>query len=135
VSFDPGTGDCRQIGLGLAADAVVVTTNCAVGDDPDAMTDVVDHVDVFDLDGHPLVSISGDRLGPIGTSDRWLTVKTDEPGSPGVYAYSFEDGRFLRLTDEASLYSGDATGAGDRLVWERPVDGDRGVAFTLARMR
>jgi hypothetical protein len=135
VSFDPGTGDCRQIGIGLAADAVVVTTNCAVGDDPDVMTDVVDHVDVFDLEGNPLVSISGDRLGPIGTSDRWLTLKTDEPGAGGVYAYSFEDGRFLRLTDEPSPYTGDATGAGDRLVWARPVDGDRGVAFTLARMR
>lgn len=135
VTFDPHTGDCRQIGIGLAADAVVVTTNCAIGDDPNAMTDIVDHVDVFGLDGRPLVSITGDQLGPVATSDRWLTVKTRERGRTGVYAYSFEDGRFLRLTDEESTYTGDATGAGDRLVWERPVDGDRGVAFTVARMR
>ncbi|RYP85216.1 hypothetical protein EKO23_13240 [Nocardioides guangzhouensis] len=135
VSFDPHTGDCRQIGVGLAADAVVVTTNCAIGDDPNAMTDIVDHIDVFDLDGRPLASLTGDQLGPVATSDRWLTVKTREEGRAGVYAYSFDDGRLLRLTDRESSYTGDAAGAGDRLVWERPVDGDHGVAFTVARMR
>jgi hypothetical protein len=134
VTFDPETGDCRQIGIGLAADAVVVTTNCAIGSDPDAMTDIVDHIDIFDLEGRPLASIAGETLGPISTSDRWLTVRTRDRGREGTYAYSFADGRFLRLDDALSRYVSGAAGSGDRLVWETPVNGDRGVTFTVARM-
>ena len=134
VTFDPHTGDCRQIGIALAADAVVVSTNCAVGDDPDVMTDVVDHVSVFRLDGTPLVSFTGDAMAA-QASDRWLTMRSRSRGETGTYVYSFDDGRFLRLADELSAYSGDGAGAGDRVVWERPVDGENGVQFTVARMR
>ncbi|MGY2873387.1 hypothetical protein ACVW00_000577 [Marmoricola sp. URHA0025 HA25] len=135
TSFDPHTGRCDQKDLGVTADRVVVMVNCADAGSEKTETDVVDRIDVFDLAGHPLARITGDELGPVRMTGRFLTVSSWKKDQTGSYTYDLETGRFLRVEDSMSGLAGNETGSGSTLVWQRRLDGDNGGTYVVAAMR
>jgi hypothetical protein len=135
TSFDPGTGACDQKDLGITADRVVVMVNCADAGAEQTETDVVDRIDVFDLAGRPLARITGDELGPVRVTDRFLTVSSWKQGQAGTYTYDLDSGRFLKVEASMSGLTGEETGSGSTLVWQRRLDGDSGATYVVAAMR
>lgn len=135
TSFDPHTGDCLGKAIGLTADRVVLMSNCDDGAGDSEYSDVVTRIDVFDLDGTPLTRISGDDLGPVRMTDRFLTLASWEDETAGTYTYDLDSGGFLRVTDAMSALAGNETGDGSTLVWEQRLDGDTGATYVVARMR
>jgi hypothetical protein len=135
ASFDPGTGDCVEKDLGLTADRIVLMTNCSDVAGDDEFNDVVDRIDVFDLEGRPLARITGDDLGPVRMTDRFLTVSSWEEDRAGTYTYDLATGSFLRVTKAMSALAGKETGVGSTLVWEERLDGETGARYVVAQMR
>ena len=136
TSFDPNTGDCVGKGIGITSQRVVLMTNCkdAAGDSD--YTDVVTRVDVFDLDGSPVVRITGDDdAGPFRMTDRFLTLSTWSEEQEGTYTFDLETERFLRVTNEMSGLAGNETGAGMTVAWAERLDGDSGARYVVAEMR
>jgi hypothetical protein len=134
TSFDPKTGRCDQKDLGLAADRVVVMVNCADAGKEQNETDVVDRIDVFDLTGKAITRITGEDLGPVRMTERFLTISSSQKGEAGTYTYDLETGRFLKVEDAMSGLAGNETGTGSTLVWEQRLDGDSGATYVVARM-
>jgi hypothetical protein len=135
ASFDPGTGECVEKHLGLTLDRIVLMTNCSDVAGDNEFTDVVDRIDVFDLDGRPLARITGEDLGPVRMTDRFLTIASWDQERAGTYTYDLGTGSFLRLTRSMSELAGGETGIGSTLVWEKRLDGDSGAMYVVARMR
>jgi hypothetical protein len=134
-SFDPGTGKCVEKHLGLAADRIVLMTNCSDVAGDNEYTDVVDRIDVFDLDGRPLARITGEDFGPVRMTDRFLTISSWDEERAGTYTYDLGTGSFLRLTRSMSELAGGETGVGSTLVWDERLDGDSGATYVVAQMR
>jgi len=135
TTFDPHTGRCDQKDLGLAADRVVVMVNCADAGAEQSETDVVDRIDVFDLSGRPLARITGDQLGPVRMTDRFVTISSWKQGQTGTYTYDLETGRFLKVDASTSGLTGRETGNGSTLVWQQRLDRDSGATYVVAAMR
>ncbi len=136
TTFDPGTGDCSGIGLGITAERIVVMTNCDDEAGDTEYTDVVTRIDVFDLDGQPVARITGDDdMGPVRMSDRYVTLANWAEGAEGTYTYDLETGQFLRVTNSMSGLAGSETGVGATVVWEKRLDGDTGATYVIAQMR
>jgi hypothetical protein len=135
TSFDPRTGNCDQKDLGISADRVVVMVNCADAGAEQTETDVVDRIDVFDLAGRPLAQITGDELGPVRMTDRFLTISSWKKGQAGTYTYDLDTGRFLKVEASMSGLTGGETGNGSTLVWQQRLDGDSGATYVVAAMR
>ena len=135
ASFDPGTGDCIEKDLGLTADRIVLMTNCSDVAGDSEFSDVVNRIDVFDLEGRPLARITGDDLGPVRMTDRFVTIASWEEDRAGIYTYDLATGSFLRVTKGMSGLAGRETGVGSTLVWEKRLDGDTGATFVIAQMR
>jgi hypothetical protein len=135
TDFDPHTGDCIGKGVGVTGTRVVLMTNCDDGAGDSEYTDVVNRIDVFDLDGTPVSRITGDELGPVRMTDRYLTITSWDDETAGTYTYDVETGGFLRVTDAMSGLAGSETGHGSTLVWEERLDGDAGATYVVARMR
>jgi hypothetical protein len=68
-------------------------------------------------------------------TDRFLTISSWKASEAGTYTYDLATGRFLKVQDAMSGLAGRETGNGSTLVWERPLDGDRGATYVVARMR
>jgi hypothetical protein len=134
TSFDPHTGRCDQQDLGLTADRVVVMVNCAHAGGEQSETDVVDRIDVFDLTGKPIARITGDELGPVRMTDRFLTISSWKRSEAGTYTYDLATGRFLKVEDSMSGLTGRETGTGSTLVWQERLDGDSGATYVVAQM-
>jgi len=135
TSFDPHTGRCDQKALGLTTDRVVVMVNCADAGKEQSETDVVDRIDVFDLDGKPLARITGDELGPVRMTDRFITISSWNKDEAGTYTYDLTTGRFLMVEKTMSGLTGRETGSGATLVWQQRLDGERGATYVVAQMR
>ena len=135
TSFDPDTGRCDQKALGLTTDRVVVMVNCADAGEEQSETDVVDRIDVFDLDGKPIARITGDDLGPVRMTDRFITMSSWSNDEAGTYTYDLATGRFLMVEKTMSGLTGRETGSGSTLVWQQRLDGGRGATYVVAQMR
>lgn len=134
TSFDPDSGRCDQKGLGLTTDRVVVMVNCADAGNEQTDTDVVDRIDVFDLTGRPIARLTGDDLGPVRMTDRFLTLSSWKKGEAGTYTYDLDTGRFLKVEDSMSGLAGGETGTGSTLVWQQRLDGQHGATYVVAQM-
>ncbi len=136
TSFDPNTGDCVGKGIGITSQRVVLMTNCNDGAGDSEYTDVITRVDVFDLDGNPVVRITDDDdAGPLRMTDRFLTLSTWSEEQEGTYTFDLETERFLRVTKEMSGLAGNETGVGSTVVWEERLDGETGATYVVAEMR
>ena len=133
TSFDPHTGRCDQQDIGLTADRVVVMVNCAHAGGEQSETDIVDRIDVFDLTGKAIARITGEELGPVRMTERFLTIASWKRSAAGIYTYDLATGRFLRIEDAMSGLAGRETGSGSTLVWERPLEDD-GATYVVAQM-
>ena len=68
-------------------------TNCSDVAGDSEFTDVVDRIDVFDLEGSPLARITGDDLGPVRMTDRFLTIASWDEDRAGTYTYDLDTGQ------------------------------------------
>lgn len=132
-SFDPETGACAQKDIALTGTRIVLMLNCTASD-PES-TDVVDRIELFTHDGTKLWTLDAQELGPVRVGDRFATITSWKQGEEGTYSYDLATDRFLRLTDSMSAFTGNETGAGNVVVWQRPVDGNRSAEYVVARMR
>lgn len=134
TAFDPGT-DCLPRRLGVTpAGVVVLGVSCADKPGDTDYSDVVDHVLVFDRAGERTATIVGETLGPVRVTDRFVTISSRARGEAGTYVYDLSRGRLLKVQDGDSFLSGDETGSGDYLAWQRGT-GEGTAEYVVARMR
>ena len=134
-SFDPHTGDCIGVGLGITDQRVVLMSNCDEGAGEAEYNDVVTRVDVFDLEGNPLARITDDEMGPVRMADRYLTLTSWTGDGEGSYTYDLQTERFLRVTEKMTGLAGNETGIGSTVVWEEQLDNESGARYVVAEMQ
>lgn len=121
---------CNQLWLAHAGDLVVSSQYCGTRD---GVRD--DRIQVFGLDGEPVVTIQDSGVDLVDLTDEFLVVQAYRRGAAGYYAYELATGRFLRLSEGHVKFCCLSASSGRTLGWARPVNNGRGAEIVLADLR
>ena len=117
VDIQAGTR-CNNLSFDRVRDVVVIGQYCGtfkrVRDD---------RVQIVRLDGSPVVTIRGDGLDPLYSTDDYVVLQSYKKGQAGTFVYSFATGSLRRLSDDYSQFCCSNGGSGSRLTWSTPHGG------------
>ncbi len=117
VDMDSGTR-CNNLSFERVRDALVIGQYCGT---TKRVRD--DRVQIVGVDGRPVVTIRGDGLDVLYSTDDHVVMQAYTKPLAGTYVYSFADSSLKRLTNDYSMFCCATSGLGDRLSWATPYGG------------